>query len=122
MKKILLVEDDEFLGKLYFDLLIKSNFAVDILTDGLSAYGKICVADYDLIILDSILPKMSAIDILNKLKNENSSKLKRKFLIFTNIEDSEMLKNLKSFGYEIVIKSHINPDQFLQKVKQYVLG
>ena len=120
MSKILLVEDDQLLGKLYSDLLsAESDLSVSRSIDGEDGYNKIVNDNWDLILLDTLLPKMNAVDILNKIKQSNPQKLNQKIIIITNLDDSKMLTDLKKFGYEILIKNQLNPDQFVDKIKTF---
>ncbi len=118
MKKILFVEDDEFLGTIYSDIL-KSIQDVSVLfvNDGKNAYNEILKTDWDLIILDVLLPELSAVDILKQLKQFKPEKLKQKIIILTNLEEGEMMEELKSFQYKIFFKKSLNPDEFLTKIK-----
>ncbi len=109
------------LGQLYFDLLkAEKNFSVSLIIDGESAYNKIVSENWDLILLDTLLPKINALELLNKLKSKNPNKLKQKFVIITNLDDNQLIASLKEYKFDILIKSHLNPAQFKQKVNQYV--
>jgi DNA-binding response OmpR family regulator len=118
MKKILFVEDDEFLGTIYSDIL-KSIHDVSVLliNDGKNAYNEILKTDWDLIILDALLPELSAVDILNQLKQFKPEKLKQNIIILTNLEDGKMMDELKQFQYKIFLKKSLNPDEFLTEIK-----
>jgi len=117
MKKlnILLVEDDEFLRTLYTDLL-KDLYSLDVAADGEEAYEKIQNSKLDLILLDIILPKMSGIDIVEKLKLEHPEVLKKKIVFLTNLDRNEMVQKVTQLGYSYLIKSDLNPDEFLEQV------
>ncbi len=118
MKKILFVEDDEFLGTIYSDILKSiSNVSVLLVNDGKNAYNQIIENDWDLIILDALLPGMSALDILKELKVKNPIKLGQRVIILTNLEEGEMMEKLKLFKYKIYLKKSLNPDQFLSEIK-----
>lgn len=56
---ILFAEDDENLGKMVDHLLQKEYARVDWVKDGQSAYVYATSTDYDLIILDWMMPKRS---------------------------------------------------------------
>lgn len=118
MKKILLVEDDEFLRTLYIDLLknLKATEVTSVI-DGREAFNKIKNDFFDLILLDTLLPNMNAIDILNNLKTAHPDKLNQKIVIITNLDDEKMLEQIKAFHYNIIIKSQLNPEEFINKIK-----
>lgn len=116
-KKILLVEDDEFLRTLYTELL-KDEYALEVAKDGEEAYEKIRIPDLDLILLDIILPKMSGIEVVEKLKAEHPEVLKKKIVFLTNLDKNEMVQKVTKLGYSYLIKSDLNPQEFQNKVKQ----
>ena len=63
--KILIVEDEERLAKLIKKALEKEGFAADYVTDGEAAETRIeiCHKDYDLVILDLMLPKKDGLEV-----------------------------------------------------------
>lgn len=118
MKKILLIEDDELFGKIYTDLLNQeSEYSVEWIMDGDTGYKKIIEGGWNLILLDSLLPKMNAVDILNKIKITDPGKFNQKILIITNLESGKMMEDIKSFGFEVIIKSDLDPVHFVSKIK-----
>ena len=58
MSKILIVEDDESIAELEKDYLELSNFTVEIAADGLQGLEKALGGDYDLYLIDVMLPGM----------------------------------------------------------------
>jgi DNA-binding response OmpR family regulator len=116
MKKILLVEDDEFLRTLYLDLLSQKKYQVDSAEEGQTAYQKISKGIYDLILLDIILPKIDGIQIVEKLQKENPKSLKQKIIFLTNLDKNEMIQKVTQLGFSYIIKSDLNPEEFCQKV------
>jgi len=111
MAKILLIEDDAFLNKLYIDILTSIGHQPTSVMDGNSAFQQIILGGWDLILLDMILPNMNAIEILNKIKIENPDKLKQKFLVLTNLDQDPLLEKVTEFGIKYFNKGKLNPDQ-----------
>jgi DNA-binding response OmpR family regulator len=68
MKKILLIEDDVFLNQLYTDLLTNEKYNVTSIVDGNEALKQILEKEWDLIVLDVMLPGMTCFEILKKVK------------------------------------------------------
>lgn len=120
--RILVVEDEEFLRRLYVDLLKTEGYEVDEAKDGEEGYQKIGKESYDLILLDYLLPKMDGEQILNKLKAELPDKdLNNSIVILSNMDQDVLSK--KSFPFIIkgyVVKSNYTPDQFVSEVKRYL--
>ncbi len=65
---ILLVEDDEELASLVRDYLIKNNFDVQVITDGIEAAKQIPIVKPDLVILDIMLPGITGMDVCREVR------------------------------------------------------
>lgn len=120
MKRILLVEDDTVLQKLYKDLLTAEKYSVDTASDGQEAYEKMLSGGWDLVLLDLVLPKLNGLDIVKKLKLQPSKKTNKKIVVLTNLEKGNEVDEIKRIGYEYIIKSNITPDQFVAKIKSFL--
>jgi CheY-like chemotaxis protein len=70
--KALVVEDDAAARALLAELLESIDCDVDLATDGEEALVKIRASDYDVIVLDIVLPRMSGIDVMETLRRERS--------------------------------------------------
>jgi len=68
---ILLVEDDERLGKLLLHLLTKEFSKVDWVKNGKDAYDYSLFNPYDIIILDWMLPKMDGIEVCKAVRERS---------------------------------------------------
>jgi DNA-binding response OmpR family regulator len=66
--RVLLIEDDQSLGQLLKDGLSHEGFQVEWVRDGYSAINKIMEEDYELVILDIMLPKMDGIKVCKKIR------------------------------------------------------
>ena len=115
--KILVVEDDEFIRDLYIELLTEKGYKVDQATNGEEGYDKIHKGGYDLILLDIIMPKMDATQVLKKLKKNPPKKKNKKIIFMTNLAQENVVNNGDKLGVDgYLIKSDLTPDQFLKKV------
>jgi len=79
MKKIrptaLVVEDDATTRTLLAGLLESIDCDVDIAADGEEALQRLQSRDYDVVLLDIVLPKMSGIDVMESLRRERPQAL-----------------------------------------------
>jgi DNA-binding response OmpR family regulator len=73
--RILLVEDDEILAELLRDKLVAQQYVVDVAHDGEEAWGLITSLNYDLIVLDIVLPKLNGITLCRRLRAKGSQSL-----------------------------------------------
>lgn len=69
--KILLVEDEQGLIMTIQDRLIEERYTVDSASDGALGFEKALNGDYDVIILDLMLPKKDGLDICKDLRQQN---------------------------------------------------
>lgn len=66
--RVLLVEDEEYIGRMLKDGLSHEGFEVEWVRDGFSAIKKALEEDYDLVLLDIMLPKMDGIKVCKRLR------------------------------------------------------
>jgi DNA-binding response OmpR family regulator len=78
--RLLLVEDEKKLAEFVARGLRDERYAVDVAHDGESGWGMASIYDYDLIILDLMLPKLSGTDLLKRIRDKG---LKAPVLILT---------------------------------------
>ena len=72
--KILVVEDEKDLNNIITKHLKKNNFSVDSVYDGEEALEYLDYGNYDLIILDIMLPKMNGYEVVKNLRtNKNET-------------------------------------------------
>jgi two-component system copper resistance phosphate regulon response regulator CusR len=69
--RILLVEDERKVSELVARALRAERFAVDIADDGLSGWELAQTCDYDLIILDLMLPRLDGADLLRRIRRKD---------------------------------------------------
>src|SRR3989344_3508231 len=71
-KTILLVEDDDFVGRAYKDGLQHAGFFVETARDGNEAIKKAKSAHPDLIILDLVMPLKNGFEVLEELRKDQA--------------------------------------------------
>ncbi|HEY9797245.1 MAG TPA: response regulator, partial [Leptolyngbyaceae cyanobacterium] len=67
--RILLVEDDELLAEVVAEFLTDHLYIVDVVRDGEAAWAQIRTLEYDLILLDVMLPKLDGIHLCQRLRS-----------------------------------------------------
>ncbi|MEQ8464970.1 response regulator transcription factor [Coleofasciculus sp. E1-EBD-02] len=67
--RILLVEDDIYLAEALAEALAIQRYAVDMVSDGEAAWVQVNTLDYDLILLDMMLPKLDGIHLCKRLRS-----------------------------------------------------
>jgi DNA-binding response OmpR family regulator len=121
-KRILVVEDDQFLRDLYEEILTSAGYSVEKAIDGEDGYNMMKKGGYDLVLLDIMLPKLDGISILRKFHNEGPADSPNKaVVILSNLGQESIIGeavNLGARGY--MIKSDMTPEQALEEVKRYL--
>ena len=121
MKKILIVEDDQFLREFYQELLQSEGYVIDAAADGEIALKKIQELEFDLILLDIMLPKKDGVQILRDLKVTPAKSAHCSIVVLTNLGQDAVIKqcfDLGATGY--LIKSALSPDQVLTEIHSYL--
>ena len=119
-KKILVVEDDEFLREIYLEILKDASYSVDSAIDGQEAYDKIKVGGYDLVLLDILLPKMDGLQVMEKLQAESAAKANKAVVFLTNLDNDEQIKEALRLGDGYLIKSQLTPENLLKEITVYL--
>lgn len=115
--KILIVEDEHDIRELYRDLLTDQGFEVLEAADGYDGLRIAKESPWDLMLLDIMLPKVDGLRILEEIR----TKFAKPILIISNLNNDDIISksiDLGSNGY--VIKSELNPAQFITEVKKYL--
>ncbi|MSU55629.1 MAG: response regulator [Candidatus Taylorbacteria bacterium] len=116
-KKILIIEDDVFLGDVLFQKLKNEAYDVLLARDGAEGLSKISEFMPDLILLDIILPTMNGYEILeSKFKNEIIKNIP--VIVISNSGQPVEISRILSLGVrEYLVKAQFDPEEVLSKVK-----
>jgi DNA-binding response OmpR family regulator len=119
-KRILIVEDDTQIDKVYLEKFGKEGYAIDIALAGDEALTKLAGNVYDLVILDIMLPgHMNGFDVLEKMKRDEKQKT-IPVIVLTNLDSEE--KTAKEIGANMyLVKSNISIEEVFNKVKSFLI-
>lgn len=120
MVKILLVEDDLMISEIYKRKFTTSGFEVDTAMSAGEVFSKVQEGTYDVMLLDLVLPEMSGIEILEKIKKDPESyNPKMKVVIFSNLNDQENQDKAIQLGaIGFIEKSSFNPTELVVEVER----
>jgi len=120
MKKILLVEDDQFLIEIYSKKLAENEFFVEVVSNGEEVLAKAKEKKPDLIILDIVLPQVDGWEILHQIKQDPELK-NTKVIILSNLgQKEEVERGIESGAEKYLIKAHFTPSQVVEEVKKII--
>ncbi|OGG36014.1 hypothetical protein A2363_00835 [Candidatus Gottesmanbacteria bacterium RIFOXYB1_FULL_47_11] len=122
VKKILIVEDDKYLRDLYVEILQDEGFFVENAADGEEGYKKIFHGGYDLVLLDIMLPKMSGLTILQKMKEETPPLSPNGMIvILSNVgQETTIAKAIALGARGYMIKSDYTPNKVINKIQEFL--
>lgn len=116
-KKILLIEDEDFIRDLYARQLTKSGFQVKSAVDGQSGLNMLKSELFDLLLLDIMLPGMNGLQVLREFKTQNPNS-KMITILLTNLGQEAVIKEGFELGAQAyLIKASYTPDQVVMEVQ-----
>jgi DNA-binding response OmpR family regulator len=122
-KKILLVDDDQYLRELYEEVLQSEGYEVETASDGKVGLNKITTNKYDLILLDVMLPQLDGLGILTKLKESGSNVPMSSIILMTNLAHDPVVRKALDDGVKsCLIKSDLTPDKLVEEIKDCLGG
>ena len=115
-KKILLIEDDEFLSEMLVKKFSSEGFNISLLKSAIDALEFIKTEKVNLILLDIILPGMDGFEFLKIIK-ENDKTKDIPVIVLSNLGQDEEIKRAKELGAEdYMVKAHFFLKEIVDKV------
>ena len=116
MSKILIVEDEESIAELEKDYLELSGFEVEIENDGTEGLSKALKEDYDLLILDLMLPGTDGFEICKKVREVKNTPI---IMVSAKKEDIDKIRGL-GLGADDYITKPFSPSEMVARVKAHM--
>lgn len=117
-KKILLIEDDEFLSEMLVKKFSSQGFNISLLKSAIDALEFIKNEKVNLILLDIILPGMDGFEFLKIIKENNKTK-NIPVIVLSNLGQDEEIKRAKELGAEdYMVKAHFFLKEIVDKVEK----
>lgn len=117
-KKILLIEDDPLIIEIYTTQLKKAGFEVESAPDGEKAFEMIKEKNFDLLILDIVLPYLTGFELLKRIRNQAEFK-NLKVLVLSNLGQKSDIERAKRLGVsQYLIKAHYTPSEVVEEIKK----
>ena len=113
MSKILLIDDDEELCELVSEYLTVENFQVETVHDGESGLQNALNGDYELAILDVMLPKMNGFDVLRELRQTSTLPV---LMLTARGDDMERIVGLE-IGADDYLPKPFNPRELVARLR-----
>ena len=118
MAKILVVEDDPLISRMYQKIFAFEGFDVEMAADGEEGWEKVKKVNPTLILLDIMMPKMNGLQVLEKLKLDPDTK-KIPVVMLTNLAGvSDAEAALAKGAIKYIVKSEHEPQEITKMVKE----
>ncbi len=115
MKKILIADDERSIRQTFKFFLEKEGYSVTVSEDAIQAFELIKNEKFDLIITDCIMPKMSGLELLKKLRTNNN-------LTPVIVMTGEPTTKSQAYAFEIKASEYlskpISKEQLIESVKK----
>ena len=116
MSKILIIEDEEAIADLEKDYLELSGFEVEIANRGDVGLEKALNEDYDLIILDLMLPEVDGFDICRQVRQEKNIPI---IMVSAKKDDIDKIRGL-GLGADDYMTKPFSPSELVARVKAHM--
>ncbi|SDN75483.1 DNA-binding response regulator, OmpR family, contains REC and winged-helix (wHTH) domain [Paenibacillus sp. yr247] len=116
MKRILIVEDEQLIAELERDYLEVSGFKVDIAMDGEQGLKLGLSGEYDLIILDVMLPLLNGFEVCKQIREKHHIPI---LMVTAKKEDIDVIRGL-GLGADDYITKPFKPGELVARVKAHL--
>jgi CheY-like chemotaxis protein len=118
-KTILVVEDDPDIRKMYVHALTAAGLTVITAEDGEAGLGEALQQQPDILLLDVLMPKMTGVDVLKKVREHGDWGAHVPAILLTNVEPATDQMN-KDIAFTAptyyLLKNFVVPDDVVAKV------
>lgn len=120
MAKILFIEDDQLIVKIYTTRLTADGYTVFSSYNGVEGLAIAQKELPDLIVCDVMMPQMDGFEVLKRLKSDERTK-HIIVLMYSNLAQEEEMKKARDLGAaEFIVKANISPVELVEKIKGYI--
>lgn len=118
--KILLIEDDETLSKMYSKKFTSDGYEVTVAYDGWDGLNKTVSEKPDMVLLDIILPGLDGIALFKKMRSCTET-FNTPVILLTNVgEENAIYECFKLGAVDYLVKSEYTPAQVVKKVEEFL--
>lgn len=120
LKKILVIEDDQFYSNIFQLKLSKEGFEVHTAADGEQGIAKAKEVKPDLILLDMIMPVKDGFETLKELKADEHLK-SINVIVLSNLGQENDIASTKTLGAaDYIVKANMSVQEMVEKIRKYV--
>jgi CheY-like chemotaxis protein len=118
MKRVLLIDDDTLLLKMFQDGLARHGFQVETAGDGLQAIRILNISKPDIVVLDLMMPKLSGVDVIRFIRGKPDL-AHLPIVVLSNSYVDELAQGAQNAGIqEALLKSRCTPTALVQIIQE----
>jgi two-component system alkaline phosphatase synthesis response regulator PhoP len=115
-KKILIIEDDKDIVELVRHYLEKENFVLKDAADGFSGLKKVKAENFDLVILDIMLPEMDGLEVCKELRADPKTSSTPVIMLTAKGEETDKIVGLE-IGADDYLTKPFSPRELVARIK-----
>ena len=116
MSRILIIDDEEAIADLEKDYLELSGFEVEVANDGVTGLAKALKEDFNLLILDLMLPGVDGFEICRKVRDEKNTPI---IMVSAKKDDIDKIRGL-GLGADDYMTKPFSPSELVARVKAHL--
>ena len=116
MSKILIVEDEVAIAELEKDYLELSGFEVEVENDGMTGLARALAEDFDLFILDLMLPGIDGFEICKQIREKKNTPI---LMVSAKKDDIDKIRGL-GLGADDYVTKPFSPSELVARVKAHL--
>lgn len=122
MAKVLIIEDDPLMSRMYQKIFTFEKYEVEMAGDGEEGLAKASSVNPTIILCDVMMPKMNGLQVLEKLKADPATK-SIPVVMLTNLSGQQDAETALSHGaVKYIVKSEHEPKEVADMVKEIIAG
>lgn len=120
IQTVLIIEDDRFIGEMYMRSLVQAGYTVEWVMSGKDGAKAAVAKQFDLILLDIMLPEAQGNIVLDVLRGGDVDKIPNsRVIVMTNFDqDDESRADMQSKADAYLIKADITPRKLISIIQQ----
>lgn len=116
MNRILIIEDEPEIAALERDYLVANGYDVELRRDGVSGLGEALTEQYDLIVLDIMLPGLDGFSVMLKLREKIDVPV---IILSAKSEDIDKIRGL-GLGADDYMLKPFSPSELVARVRAHI--